>query len=725
MEKEVRTDRSFPLKDASFYPGKKFCDMVYFCPPVKGKKRLWLLTQAKKPIIYIDHNKFEPQAVIEKSGYRWIDFGITDIELAPPRGFGQLKFYGVTREIADSSYFVITTQVNLKLSGSIESVERKLYGIARIDTGYSFINPSTIEVGNPVKFKMIYIAGNKGLPEKTYLRLSISRVFTMPQTESSNNEGYIRVVNSDCRTIFYGIKDPSDESHRDRDIIYFLPDGIKPYGKIEIEYATEKSFILPFESNTMERRYWYSNMPVLSPAVASDKKKVFVPPAEKNGHCVKFVGGKPERMFLFFRGGRIRKREKVELVGIITDRYRNIVEDRNWKTDIEIYLEGTQEKQIKSISNNLTDRYRFCIDFYGLAPGIYRAKAYDRNTGKLLATSNPLDIMKDNDERDQIFWGEIHGHTEMSDGTGSFENLYLNAKHAGCLDFAAAADHACYFSDNQWEWMQDVTNNFNTDGQFCTLIGYEWAGNQGHRNIYTSENRLKLFRGMYAPTSDIGIVYKKFEGNENIVAGPHTNHTGNFWEFHNEEIERFLEVYSMWGHFDSLANNLLKEGAILGFTGGGDCHSGKVFFSPEDRKGQGKTPHFTSYALKYKCGIMAAIMPLLNRKNLISALRNRKTYATTSDRILVDFSVSGYKMGDIGNSDMCIIKADIHGCDMVKKIEVVRNGQVIHRESPEKIDIDFCWQDRKIEKGRYWYYLKITQKNGEVAYTSPVWINFV
>lgn len=152
--------------------------------------------------------------------------------------------------------------------------------------------------------------------------------------------------------------------------------------------------------------------------------------------------------------------------------------------------------------------------------------------------------------------------------------------------------------------MQDITNNFNKEEAFCTLIGYEWARNQGHRNIYTSSDRLKLYRGMYEPTRDIKVVYKELKGKQDIVAGPHTGHTGDFWRFHNRDVERFLEVYSMWGHFDNLANKLLNQGAILGFTGGGDCHSGKVFFSPEDRKGQGKTAHFTSYLIHYKCGLV-------------------------------------------------------------------------------------------------------------------------
>ncbi|HOK80398.1 MAG TPA: hypothetical protein PK303_06225 [bacterium] len=724
MEKEIRTDRIFPLKDASFYPGKEFCDMVYFCPPISGKKRLWLLTEAKRPVVYIDHYKFEPRDISKNKTYKWIDYGITEVELAYPMGFGQIKFYGISPLQAINSYFVITTQTNKKLSGNIESVEKKLFGITRENTGKSLISPSTIEVRSPVTFKLIYEAGKNGLPEKSYIRFSISRVFAQPQTENSHKDGYLKIIQADAELIFKGIKVPSDESHRDIDIIYFLPEGIKPHGKIEIEYHTDTTFICPVVSHTMERRYWYSHMPPLSPAIALDKKKIFVPVAEHNGHCVRFVAGKPERLFLFFPG-RIKQREIVNLVGIMTDRYRNIVNDTNWKTKINILLEGPQKKEIREISNHLTARYRFCIDFHNLLPGVYRAKAFDQDTGKLLAISNPVEIMNSKDEREQIFWGEIHGHTEMSDGIGEFETLYENAKNAGCLDFAAAADHACYFTDNQWEWMQDITNSFNKDNEFCTLIGYEWAGNQGHRNIYTSGSRLKLFRGMYEPTRDIGVVYKEFEGNPSIVAGPHTGHTGDFWKFHNPDVERFFEIYSMWGHFDVLANKLLNEAAVIGFTGGGDCHSGNVFFSPEDRTGQGKTAHFTSYAIKYKCGIMAAFMKTLDRKNLIEALRNRRTYATTSDRILVDFSISGYKMGEMGKSDNIVITADIHGCDIIKRIEVVRNGKIVHVENSENVDTTFQWQDKNTEKGKFWYYLKITQRNKEVAYTGPIWIEVI
>ena len=79
-------------------------------------------------------------------------------------------------------------------------------------------------------------------------------------------------------------------------------------------------------------------------------------------------------------------------------------------------------------------------------------------------------------------------------------------------------------------------------------------------------------------------------------------------------------------------------------------------------------------------------------------------------------------MGEIGKVEDVLIKADIHGCDTIKKIEVIRNGKIIKKEYIDKMDVVFNYEDNDIEKGKYWYYLKITQKNKEVAYTSPVWL---
>ena len=43
---------------------------------------------------------------------------------------------------------------------------------------------------------------------------------------------------------------------------------------------------------------------------------------------------------------------------------------------------------------------------------------------------------------DRIWWGDIHGHTEMSDGLFSIDDYYLFGRDGALLDFCATADHA-------------------------------------------------------------------------------------------------------------------------------------------------------------------------------------------------------------------------------------------------------------------------------------------
>jgi hypothetical protein len=182
-----------------------------------------------------------------------------------------------------------------------------------------------------------------------------------------------------------------------------------------------------------------------------------------------------------------------------------------------------------------------------------------------------------------------------SDGIGEYGELYRHAREEGCLEFAAATDHAEFFTDNAWLWMQDVTNSWNQPGSFVTLVGYETEGKQRDRNVYTSRSRLKLFRGRYPPTSSLDVVWGHFHGDENVVGGVHAllahGVAWEHWQHHDPSVERFLEIYSMWGANDfrdgplvpdwldewiaqgiikppMTANELLKKGAKLGFTGG-------------------------------------------------------------------------------------------------------------------------------------------------------------
>ncbi|MCK5594989.1 CehA/McbA family metallohydrolase [bacterium] len=717
MKLKARYDRIFSLKNAVIYPGKDFLDMVFFVPPLEGRKtRLWMLTQADSPQVTIDEKRFKP---LKATGgkYRWVDLGITEVHLGGDSGFGQIKFFGISHDEAKDSYFVVTTQIEKEFSGSIEEIEEQLWGISRRDAGRTFINPSTLEVGKPAVFKLIYEASERGLPKDSYIRFCIPRAFTSSNLKAEDVRIEVIGCDSPFEFLSAGI---SNESPIHVDVIYRLPEGMSPSGKMIVNYQTEFTYLFESIFNQMERRYWYSKLPLLATAVAVDKRAIFISPLEENGHTIRFVAGEPERLHLFLPGRR-RKGEEIKLIGIITDKYRNLVRN-NLCVKFKLKIEGIAEKEIGDATGYFTARHKFVIPLPDLKAGLYRIKAIDEDTKKLIAVSNPLEIVEDGSEKPNIYWGEIHGHSEMSDGIGGFEGIFEYAGNVAAVDFAAAADHAEYFTDNQSEWMQDVVNSFNEPGKFCTLVGYEWAGKQGHRNIYTSDKRLKLFRGMYGQTSNIGVVWKEFEGRDDIVGGSHTKHTGKFWEQHNPEVMRFLEIYGMTGSYDEIANKLLSEGAKLGFTGGGDCHEGRSCFSAEDKEGQGRINHAVNGQGFYKCGISGALMDKLDRKSLINALRNRKTYATTGARILIDFSVSDIPMGSEGTISKAIIQAEIHACEKIGKVEIVRDGKVVHVGSGKASDMKFEWEDKSVVRQECWYYLKVLQGDGEIAWTSPIWI---
>jgi hypothetical protein len=185
-----------------------------------------------------------------------------------------------------------------------------------------------------------------------------------------------------------------------------------------------------------------------------------------------------------------------------------------------------------------------------------------------------------------------------------------------------------------------------------------------------------------------------------------------------------MELYSMWGNHEDLAFDILKKGGRIGFTGGGDCHEGRCGFSVEDRDGQGVTTHTFAPGLKYRCGLTAALMPRLTRKALLRALRERKTYATTGARILLDFSVGGLSMGEEGPAGAAgtapRVNGEMHACTAVDKIEVVKNGAVAHVIPAPPEDHSFSWEDPSGEPG--WYVLRVTQIDGHVAWSSPVWV---
>ena len=400
--------------------------------------------------------------------------------------------------------------------------------------------------------------------------------------------------------------------------------------------------------------------------------------------------------------------------------------------------------------------------------GVARIEVEDPETG-IKTVSNPI-IIGDADPK--LYWGLIHEHTEISDGSGSLDLCYVNMRHGSRLDYGATSDHDHRFetSDLMWEMTREAARRHNLPGEFSTLLGYEWAkwrrNGDGDRNVYYPHNEGNFYR---SDTGEFDTPQRLFDvlGDEEALIIPHhTAYTGNFcdWSQHDPEKERLVEIYSVWGSSETSATrgnplpirtprdydpewiavsgkepklgeepvgfvqNALALGWRVGFTGGGDMHKSH----PGDDVKMGYPPH------EYKAGLTGLWADENTRPLIFRSLHSRFCYATTGARMILKMTVNGSPMGTeivSWNEKPRHIELTVHGTGDVLRIELVRNNDaVLTEEGRGRRDIGISWDDEEefdsvaLPPATWsgvpfiFYYARVIQVDGEMGWTSPVWI---
>ena len=144
--------------------------------------------------------------------------------------------------------------------------------------------------------------------------------------------------------------------------------------------------------------------------------------------------------------------------------------------------------------------------------------------------------------------------------------------------------------------------------------------------------------------------------------------------------------------------------------------------------------------VQYSPGLTGVICEKYTRESMLEGLFRRSCYATTGARIIVGFYIAGHRMGSElsttvkpGLSVNRHISGYVAGTSKLKKVEIIRNGEVIHTFQPENYHFDYYYDDQEtpekiaIEcKGKdpfIFYYLRVIQEDGNVAWSSPIWVD--
>ena len=398
------------------------------------------------------------------------------------------------------------------------------------------------------------------------------------------------------------------------------------------------------------------------------------------------------------------------------------------------------------------------IQFVPSETGTLRISVADGQGGKEI-WSNPA-VVLDKLEGPRHFWGDLHGHTGIQWGRGSGRSYYEFAREVAQVDFCALTDPdagrytnnnetamnslSCYMTDEQWRGIQEVNRQFYEPGRFVPLLGYEYHNDApdpefgGDRNVYYESYDEPIRRcvdeGSYTPEQ---LWQQIRDQKDRAITVPH--HTAKkvmlgSWDLHDEEFQRLVEIYSSWGSSEGAGcefpiiggsiyenhsvQHALEKGYRLGFVTGSDSHAGTPGYAywvfPSDLE-------------SYRGGLTCVLTDRLDRKSVFDALWNRRVYATTGERILLDVSLNGVGMGQelpLAEHPVRHLTVKVSGTGEIDRVEVISMGHTVYRHMGSGTELEFTFTDSSVpEHGWLYYYVRVHQKTKAMAWSSPIWVS--
>jgi len=113
-----------------------------------------------------------------------------------------------------------------------------------------------------------------------------------------------------------------------------------------------------------------------------------------------------------------------------------------------------------------------------------------------------------------------------------------------------------------------------------------------------------------------------------------------------------------------------------------------------------------------------------SRQGIIDAIKRRHTYGATAN-IILDFGMAEHFMGDEFTAPKPLpMRIYVRGTDEIAAIRLIRDSAVIHSFSPGVKETRQEYVDADLAPGGHYYYIRVEQKNGELAWSSPIWVTY-
>ena len=356
----------------------------------------------------------------------------------------------------------------------------------------------------------------------------------------------------------------------------------------------------------------------------------------------------------------------------------------------------------------------------------------------------------------QHYFGQLHSHTQYSDGAGTLTdalNYIKNINSNANVQFVAFTDHSNYFdsssspnveaalydtslvkdsdANHSWKTYKDTIAKFNEDnaGSMVAIGGFEmtWSGGPGHINTFNTPGIVsRNNKTLNNKTDDAGMkayyaLLSQAEGAASISQFNHPGTTfGNFKDFNywNPVIDSRMYMVEVGngegqigagGYYPSYEQYImaLDKGWHLAPTNNQDNHKGK-WGNANDARDVILTDDFSE-------------------QGIYEAIRALRMYATEDKNLELTYTVNGLMMGssiteipDKLNIEVTVNDPD--ASDSIAKVEVVANSGKVAYTWDNAAQLGSGKLSATLDPSYSYYFIRVTQKDGDLAVTSPVWV---
>ena len=356
----------------------------------------------------------------------------------------------------------------------------------------------------------------------------------------------------------------------------------------------------------------------------------------------------------------------------------------------------------------------------------------------------------------QLYFGQLHSHTQYSDGSGSLDSALGYVKdlpESANVDFVAFTDHSNYFdsknnpnveaalydtslvkdsdSSHSWKTYKDTVAKFNKEhaGEMVAIAGFEmtWSGGPGHINTFNtlgivSRNNTTLNN----KDNDAGMkayyaLLSQSEGADSISQFNHPGTTfGTFKDF------------SYWDPVIDSRMYMVEVGNGEGQIGAGGYYPSYSEYIKALDKGWHLAPTNNQDNHKGRWGDANDARDVIladdfSEQGIYAAIRAMRMYATEDKNLEIGYTVNGMMLGSAITEkpeklSFHVTFRDPDSSDSIKKVELVANSGIVAYSWENAADLAKGEVSVELAPDYSYYFVRITEGDGDLAVTAPVWV---